>query len=122
VLVKSAALDVVDLGDEAGRLAPGLPSQVIARIDESCLRLSVFAGEGNWHSHPSTDELFLVLEGELSLDLEDGSVVTIGPRQIVTVPAGTVHRPRAAQPSTILCFKRVDAENEFHAGPSSGDG
>lgn len=119
MLVKAAdQLAVVDLDGEAETLAPGLPSRVVARINESCLRLSVFAGEGSWHSHPTTDELFLVLEGELSLDLRSGETVTIGSRQIVTVPAGTVHRPRASAASTILCFKHADAANEFHEPPS----
>lgn len=119
MLVKASPLAVVDVVDEAASLAPGFPSRVIGRINESQLRLSVYAGEGNWHSHPTTDELFFVLDGELALDLYDGGTVTVGPRQLVTVPAGTVHRPRASAASTILCFKHADAVNEFHEAPPS---
>ena len=117
MLVNTGSLAVADLADEATSLGPGLPSRVIARINENQLRLSVYAGEGNWHSHPTADELFLVLDGELTLDLEDGTAVTIGPRQVVTIPAGTVHRPRASVASTILCFKHADATNQFFDPP-----
>jgi mannose-6-phosphate isomerase-like protein (cupin superfamily) len=117
VLVSASPLAVVDLGSELATLAPGLPSRVVAKVNESCLRASIFAGEGNWHAHPTTDELFLVLDGELALDLSDGSAVSLGPRQMVTVPAGTVHRARAATASTILVFKHADAKNEFYESP-----
>jgi hypothetical protein len=46
--------------------------------------------------------------------------MTVGPRQAVTVPAGTVYRPRAGAAATILCFKRADATNEFHEPLNGG--
>ncbi len=105
---------MVDLADQAASLAPGLPSRVIGRINESCLRLSVFAGEGNWHAHPTSDELFVVLEGELLLDVFAEGTVAVGPGQVVTVPAGVMHRPRAEARTVILCFKHLVAETEYY--------
>ena len=49
-------------------------------------------GEFTWHSHADTDDFFLVLKGELQIDLQTGpheSTVTLGPgftfRPTVTV-------------------------------------
>ena len=107
-------LVVIDIAEESTTLAPGSPSRIIARANEDCLKLSVYEGEGNWHAHPKTDEMFLVLDGELVLDIHDGPTVTLGPRQLVTIPAGVIHRPRAAVQSTILCFKPRVSETEYY--------
>jgi mannose-6-phosphate isomerase-like protein (cupin superfamily) len=51
-------------------------------------------GEFVWHSHPDTDDFFLVLSGELDIELRD-AVVTVGPGEIFIVPRGVEHRPTA---------------------------
>ncbi|MGC4109886.1 MAG: cupin domain-containing protein [Nocardioides sp.] len=51
-------------------------------------------GEFTWHSHADTDELFLVLEGELCIQLRDGDV-TVHPGELYVVPKGVPHCPRA---------------------------
>jgi mannose-6-phosphate isomerase-like protein (cupin superfamily) len=107
-------LPVIDLNEELATLAPGSPSRIVGLANESCLKLSLYEGEGSWHSHPTTAELFLVLEGELVLDILDGARITLGPRQLVTIPAGVVHRPRAEKTSVILVFKPRAASTERH--------
>ena len=47
-----------------------------------------------WHAHPDTDDLFLVLSGELDIELRDRTV-TLGPGQLFVVPRGVEHRPVA---------------------------
>jgi mannose-6-phosphate isomerase-like protein (cupin superfamily) len=112
---------VVDLASEAAGLAPGLPSRTIARINESCLKLSVYSGEGEWHAHPTSDELFVVLEGELRLDIFEGSTLAVGPRQVATVPAGVVHRPHTTGRAVILCFKHAAGETSFYELEDAAD-
>ena len=107
-------LVVFDIGDQTATMAPGSPNRILAQANESCLKLSVFQGEGNWHRHPKTDEIFVVLDGEMFLDVFEGETVSIRPRQVVTVPAGVVHRPRSEVRSTILCFKPMVSETEFY--------
>jgi len=107
-------LAVVDIAEELTTLAPGMPSRIIGLANEDCLKLSVFDGEGSWHAHPDTDELFLVLDGELVLDIHDGPTVTVRTRQLVTVPAGVIHRPRATVQATILCFKPRVSETQYY--------
>src|SRR5690606_31411732 len=51
-------------------------------------------GEFSWHSHPDTDDLFLVLSGQLTIQLRDGDVV-LGPGEMYVVPKGVEHCPRA---------------------------
>jgi mannose-6-phosphate isomerase-like protein (cupin superfamily) len=109
-----ARLTVVDLRTQVDTLAVGLPSRTIAHANENCLKLSVYAGTGDWHRHFTTDEIFVVLEGELFLDVFEGETVAVGPQQVVTVPAGVVHRPRAEVRTVLLCFKPAESKTEYY--------
>jgi mannose-6-phosphate isomerase-like protein (cupin superfamily) len=51
-------------------------------------------GEFVWHSHPDTDDFFLVIDGELDIELRD-KTVTLGPGELFVVPRGAEHRPVA---------------------------
>src|SRR3569623_3539495 len=53
-------------------------------------------GEFVWHSHPDTDDLFLVLKGHLTIQLRDGAV-QLGPGDLYVVPKGVEHRPVATK-------------------------
>jgi mannose-6-phosphate isomerase-like protein (cupin superfamily) len=71
-------------------------------------------GEFHWHSHPDTDDFFLVLKGELTLDLEGGRSVVLRPGQLFVVPRGMQHRPRAAEETHLLLIEPTGT-------PNSGD-
>jgi mannose-6-phosphate isomerase-like protein (cupin superfamily) len=66
------------------------------------VRLGVVEGEFHWHKHDREDEFFLVLSGELSIDLDDGTTVNLRPGQGYAVPKGRVHRTRAAVRTVML--------------------
>jgi mannose-6-phosphate isomerase-like protein (cupin superfamily) len=70
-------------------------------------------GEFQWHSHADTDDFFLVLQGELQIDMPDGTV-TLGPGQMFTVPKGVAHRPRAVGEAHLLLIEPTGT-------PNSGD-
>lgn len=67
-------------------------------------------GEFNWHSHPDTDDLFLVLSGRLIIQLRDGDVV-LGPGEIYVVPKGVEHCPRADEETQIVIIEPAGTPN-----------
>src|SRR5262249_30453746 len=95
----------VSAGQKTGR-----PSRLLNRVNESCTRLAAWRGDGVWHAHPTSDEMFVVLEGELTLEIHGHGTLVVGPHQAVTIPAGTVHRPRATARTVSLCFKHLVAD------------
>ena len=107
------ALTIVDLAAEGRESVEEYRNVVINRVNESCLRLAVFVGEYRWHRHPSSDELFLVVAGQLEIDLAEGRTLRMLPWQAVTIPAGTVHRTRAVGRTVNLCFEHLVSETEF---------
>lgn len=71
-------------------------------------------GEYHWHSHLDTDDFFLVLSGQLEIDLEGGRTVRLAPGQLFIVPRGLRHRPRAEQETHLLLIEPTGT-------PNSGD-
>jgi quercetin dioxygenase-like cupin family protein len=62
----------------------------------------VIDGGFHWHKHDDQDEFFLVLDGELLVDVEGAGTLTLGRHQACSVPRGVVHRTRALSRTTIL--------------------
>ena len=111
--VRYDSLRIVDLRAEAAAVTDRYRNMVINRVNDSCLRLAVFDEVYRWHVHPTSDELFLVVEGLLAIDLADGTELQLGPWQCVTIPAGTRHRTRAIGRTVNLCFEKQRAETIF---------
>ena len=92
---------VVDVPAEVAEHEPWF-NQTLTRVNDSLVRLGIFLGEYHWHRHAREDEFFLVLEGELVIDLDGAESVTLARHQGYTVPAGTVHRTRAARKTVVI--------------------
>ena len=95
-VARHPARTVVDLRAEAAAVTATYQNQVLLDNNAECLRLSVVEGEYHWHHHPDSDELFLVVAGELQIDFADGQRVALTEWQSLVVPAGPVPPPRAA--------------------------
>lgn len=67
-------------------------------------------GEFVWHDHPDTDDFFMVLSGELLIDLPD-TTVTLRPGELFVVPKGVQHRPRAVVETHLLLIEPAGTPN-----------
>ena len=110
-------LAVVNLATEGAASTSAYRNVVINRVNDHCLRLSAFEGDYRWHFHPGSDELFVVVDGRLAIDLADGSAFQLGPWDMVTIPAGVVHRTRALPRAVNLTVEHFGAETTFVASP-----
>jgi mannose-6-phosphate isomerase-like protein (cupin superfamily) len=82
----------------------------IASVNDHVIRISVMTQPYHWHLHPNSDETFLVIEGGLNIEFEDG-MLELGPGQMVTVPRGLRHRTRpVGNRSVNLTFEAANAE------------
>jgi len=87
-------------------------NRVIARTNDQVVCMSVMTGPFHWHRHPNSDETFLTLEGAVVIDFADRSV-TLGTGQIMTIPAGVVHRTRPEGARSVnITVERGDMETE----------
>ena len=108
------APEVLDLDDKLASFDALWTPHRIARFDGHQLLLAKVEGEFVWHDHADHDEVFIPLTGVLTMDLEGGPSRRIGPGQVLVVPAGVRHRPRADEgPVSMLV---IDPMGVKHTG------
>ena len=84
--------------------------RTVATLNDYDLRVVKTQGEFTRHSHPETDEAFLVLAGSLTIRLDDAEI-TLGPGQLYVVPRGVHHQPISAQGAQVLLIEPSDTVN-----------
>ena len=84
--------------------------KIIAQMNDYQFKLVRLQGEFVWHEHTDTDETFIVLEGSLVIDFKEGSV-TLNAGEMVVVPKGCLHRPRADTAAKLLPVEPVGVVN-----------
>jgi len=78
--------------------------KVIAEMNDYQFKLAKIEGDFVWHAHPDTDETFVVLEGEMLIELRDGSV-RLRSGEMFVVPRGVEHKPHAPHECSILLIE-----------------
>jgi mannose-6-phosphate isomerase-like protein (cupin superfamily) len=89
--------------------------KVIAQMNDYQFKLVKIQGEFVWHSHAETDEVFIVLDGEMSIELPHGRV-DLKAGDMFVVPKGVEHKPVAENECKILLVEPVGTINTGDAG------
>jgi mannose-6-phosphate isomerase-like protein (cupin superfamily) len=84
--------------------------KVVAAFNGHDVMVVKVKGEFVWHSHPDTDDFFLVLKGRLTIQLRDGDV-ELGPGELFVVPKGVEHRPVAVEEVHLLLIEPKGTPN-----------
>jgi mannose-6-phosphate isomerase-like protein (cupin superfamily) len=100
----------VDLAEKLATFGEAFSPRIVARYNDSKVMVAKARGEFVWHSHPDTDDLFLVLAGRLTIQLRDGDI-ELGPGQLYVVPAGVEHCPKADEEAHILLIEPAGTPN-----------
>jgi mannose-6-phosphate isomerase-like protein (cupin superfamily) len=100
----------VDLGAALASFDEAFQPRIVGRYNESKVMVAKVRGEFVWHSHPDTDDFFLVLDGRLTMQLRDGDV-ELGPGDLCIVPRGVQHCPKADEEAHILLIEPVGTPN-----------
>jgi mannose-6-phosphate isomerase-like protein (cupin superfamily) len=84
--------------------------RTVAVVNDYDVRVVKVRGEFTRHSHPDTDEFFLVLSGRLTIRMDDGDV-TLRQGDTFVVPRGRFHQPCTDVETTLLLFEPSDTVN-----------
>ena len=108
---------VRNLDELLGRFEEHWSPKRIAALNDYDVKLVKLQGEFTWHDHADTDELFLVLHGELTIQLRDRDVF-LGPGELYVVPRGVEHCPTAENEVSALLIEPRGVVNTGEAvGP-----
>ena len=83
---------------------------IIAQLNDYHLKLAKVHGEFVWHDHPETDEVFIVVKGQLEILFRDGSVL-LNEGEMYVVPKGVEHKPVAENECHILLIEPAGTVN-----------
>ncbi|MCT9124230.1 cupin domain-containing protein [Cupriavidus gilardii] len=89
--------------------------RVVAEMNDYQFKVVKLEGDFIWHTHADTDETFIVLEGELGIDLRDGAIV-LRAGQMAVVPKGVEHKPFAAKEVKLLLIEPRGVRNTGEEG------
>ena len=103
----------VNLAEKLTKFSEHWSPKTVSNFNGHDVMVVKVKGEFNWHSHPDTDDFFLVLKGQLTIQMRDGDVV-LNEGDLYIVPKGVEHCPIAKDEAHLLLI-------EPHGTPNTGD-
>jgi len=100
----------INLEDKFSKFSEHWLPKIIAQMNDYHIKLAKVQGEFIWHDHPETDEMFLVVKGQLEIHLRD-EVVTLNEGEMYVVPKGVEHKPVAENECHILLIEPIGTVN-----------
>lgn len=107
--------NAINLQEKLAMFSEHWSPRVIAEMNDYQFKLAKVLGEFVWHSHADTDEVFIVLDGQMMLEFRDRSVL-LAAGEMYVVPRGIEHRPVAPQECCIMLVEPRGVVNTGDAG------
>lgn len=108
----------LDLEQAFATFTESFAPRVAAAVNDYDVKIARLDGPYVWHAHADTDEFFLVLAGELTIELEGREPVVLGPHQLFTVPRGLKHKPIGVPGTRVVFFEPRGTVNAGDADPA----
>lgn len=105
----------INLSEKFSAFSDRWAPKIIARMNDYHLKIVKFEGEFVWHRHDHTDEVFLVIEGTMTIAFRDGEV-TVQAGELIVVPKGVEHRPAASRECRAMLIEPAGTVNTGDAG------
>ena len=100
----------INLAEKLATFSQHWSPQTVALFNGHDIMVVKVQGEFNWHSHPDTDDFFLVLKGEVEIELRDRTV-NLKAGEMFVVPKGVEHRPVAQEEAHLLLIEPTGTPN-----------
>jgi len=100
----------VNLSEKFSSFSDYWSPKIVGELNDSYVKLVKVKGEFIWHHHEHEDEMFLVVRGEIVIQLRDRDV-HLAEGEMFIVPRGVEHRPVAAREAHILLFEPAGTLN-----------
>jgi len=108
-------MDAISLTDKLTQITDCWSPRIVAQLNDTQFKLARIEGDFVWHSHADTDEAFFVVKGQFEMEYRDRTI-TVHEGDLVVVPKGVEHRPRAVKECHIMLVERAGTVNTGEAG------
>ena len=106
---------VINLEEKLAKITEQWSPKIVAQMNDYHFKLVKLQGDFVWHSHPETDEVFIVLEGQLRIDFREGPA-TLRNGEMIVVPQGLEHKPYAEKECHLMLVEPAGTPNTGDAG------
>lgn len=110
-------LKSINLNEKLSKFSEHWAPKIIAQMNGYHFKVVKFQGEFVWHSHHDTDEVFIVLDGEMSIAFQDGSV-ELKAGEMFVVAKGAEHSPFAEKECKAML---VEPAGTINTGGTGGE-
>ena len=100
----------VNLQEKLSKISEQWSPKIVAQMNDYQFKIAKLQGEFIWHDHPETDEVFIVLKGQLQIQFRDGNV-RLNEGEMFVVPKGVEHKPVAEQECQIMLVESAGTVN-----------
>jgi len=90
-------VEKITLAEKFGKFSEHWTPKIVGELNDSYIKLAKVQGEFVWHHHADEDELFLVVQGQLTIKLRNQPDLVLGPGELAVIPRGVEHRPVASE-------------------------
>lgn len=105
----------INLQEKLAKFSEHWSPKIIAQMNDYYFKLVKFRGEFIWHSHAGTDEVFIALDGAMSIEFRNGRV-DLKSGEMFVVPKGVEHKPFAEKECKIMLVEPAGTVNTGEAG------
>ncbi len=102
---------VINIQEKLNLFSDHWSPKKIGELNGQQILLAKIKGEFVFHKHDNEDELFMVMKGQLQIDLEGDTSVTINEGEFYVVPKGVLHKPIAKEEVHILLFEPLTTKH-----------
>ncbi|MBI9051597.1 MAG: cupin domain-containing protein [Anaerolineaceae bacterium] len=107
--------DVVNLKEKLSMIQEQWSPRIVAQMNDYHLKIAKIQGEFVWHTHAETDEVFMVIDGEMEIHTRN-EVIAMQAGEIYVVAKGVEHKPVAEKECSILMVEPAGTMNTGDAG------
>ncbi len=103
-------MEKIDLHQKLASFDEVYRPKIVGELNGQYVKVAKVLGDYPWHQHADEDELFLILEGTITIRFRDGDV-ELGEGEMCIVPRGIEHSPTANEEAHILLFEPISTRN-----------
>ncbi len=86
--------------------------KIMGELNGQYIKLAKLKGEFVWHKHEFEDEMFLIIKGNLTIELKDKSI-HLKEGDIYVVPKNTLHNPYCQKECWVML---MEPKETLHTG------
>ena len=105
----------INLKEKLSKFSDHWSPRIVAEMNDYQFKLVKIKGDFVWHNHGDTDEVFIVLEGEMKIEFKD-KTVELKEGEMFVIPKGVEHKPYSEKECKIMLVEPKGVINTGDAG------